>query len=75
MPAVLRPHWAVLSEQTGPDRDVRPHLPCPWAAALLKSGGAWLLTWLFGPGGECGRPALPRTLLPLHDVLQEVDSP
>ena len=37
----------------------RPPLPCPWTAALLRSGGVWLLTWLLAPAGKCGCPALP----------------
>ena len=36
----------------------RPPLPCPWAAALLGSVGAWLLTWLLALASKCGRPAL-----------------
>ena len=54
----------------------RPPLPCPWAAALLRSGGAWLLPWLLAPAGKCGCPALPSTLRPpLHGPLGAVGAP
>ena len=30
----------------------RPPLPCPFAAVLLRSGSAWLLSWLLAPGWQ-----------------------